>query len=38
MVSIMLPYTVILIVARTLFFVAWFLPGIPLGPNAPVST
>ncbi|MGZ4650062.1 MAG: AbgT family transporter [Kineosporiaceae bacterium] len=34
----MLPYIVILIVAWTMFFVAWFLLGIPLGPDAPVST
>jgi aminobenzoyl-glutamate transport protein len=35
-VSMMLPYTLILIVAWTLFFVAWFLLGIPLGPGASV--
>jgi len=35
-VSMMLPYTLILIVTWTLFFVAWYLLGIPLGPGAPV--
>jgi aminobenzoyl-glutamate transport protein len=35
-VSLMLPYVVILSVAWTLFFVAWYLLGIPLGPGAPV--
>ena len=37
-VSLMLPYVVILSVAWTLFFVAWYLIGIPLGPGAPVHT
>ena len=32
----MLPYVVILSVAWTLFFVAWYLLGIPLGPGSPV--
>ncbi len=32
----MLPYTIVLIVAWTLFFVAWYLIGIPLGPGWPV--
>jgi aminobenzoyl-glutamate transport protein len=35
-VSLMIPYVVILSVAWTLFFVAWYLLGIPLGPGAPV--
>ncbi len=35
-VSLMLPYTVIVAVLWTLFFVAWYLLGIPLGPGAPV--
>jgi aminobenzoyl-glutamate transport protein len=35
-VSLMLPYVVILSVAWTLFFVAWYLIGIPLGPGSPV--
>ena len=37
-VSLMLPYVVILSVAWILFFVAWYLIGIPLGPGAPVHT
>lgn len=35
-VSLMLPYVIVLSVAWTLFFVAWYLLGIPLGPGAPV--
>jgi aminobenzoyl-glutamate transport protein len=35
-VSLMLPYVVFLSVAWTLFFVAWYLLGIPLGPGSPV--
>jgi aminobenzoyl-glutamate transport protein len=37
-VSIMLPYVAILTVLWTLFFVVWYLIGIPLGPGAPVHT
>ncbi|MFO7571293.1 MAG: AbgT family transporter [Gaiellaceae bacterium] len=37
-VSLMLPYVVVLTVAWTLFFVAWYLVGIPLGPGAPVHS
>jgi aminobenzoyl-glutamate transport protein len=37
-VSLMLPYFVVLTVAWTLFFVAWYLIGIPLGPGSPVHT
>ena len=33
----MLPYVVILAVLWTLFFVAWYLFGIPLGPGRPVK-
>ena len=36
-VSLMIPYTLIVSVAWTLFFVAWSLLGIPLGPGAPVE-
>ncbi len=36
-VSLMLPYVVILSIAWTLFFVAWYLLGIPLGPGSPVQ-
>ena len=32
----MLPYVLVLSVIWTLFFVAWYLLGIPLGPGAPV--
>jgi aminobenzoyl-glutamate transport protein len=35
-VSLMLPYVVILTIAWTLFFVIWYLIGIPLGPGSPV--
>jgi len=35
-VSMMLPYTVVVLVTWTLFFVAWYLVGIPWGPGAPV--
>jgi aminobenzoyl-glutamate transport protein len=35
-VSLMLPYVIILSVAWTAFFVAWYLIGIPLGPGSPV--
>jgi aminobenzoyl-glutamate transport protein len=35
-VSLMLPYTAILLVLWTLFFVLWFLVGIPFGPGYPV--
>ena len=34
-ISLMLPYTVILLVAWLLFFVAWYLLGIPIGPGLP---
>jgi aminobenzoyl-glutamate transport protein len=37
-VSLMLPYVVILSLAWTLFFVAWYLIGIPLGPGSSVHT
>ncbi|GAA1520953.1 AbgT family transporter [Kribbella lupini] len=35
-VSMMLPYTIIVLIAWTLFYVAWYLIGIPWGPSAPV--
>jgi aminobenzoyl-glutamate transport protein len=35
-VSMMLPYVLVLTIIWTLFFVAWYLIGIPLGPGAPV--
>ena len=37
-VSLMLPYVVVLTIGWTLFFVAWYVLGIPLGPGAPVHT
>jgi aminobenzoyl-glutamate transport protein len=37
-VSLMLPYVFILTVLWTLFFVAWYVLGIPLGPGSPVDT
>ena len=37
-VAIMLPYVVVLMIAWLLFFVAWYLIGIPLGPGSPVHT
>ena len=33
----MLPYTILLIVIWTAFFIAWWALGIPLGPGAPAS-
>ena len=36
LISIMLPYTIVVMIAWTLFFVAWYLIGIPLGPGWPV--
>ena len=35
-IALMLPYTLILTVAWTVFFIAWYLIGIPLGPGWPV--
>jgi len=35
-VSLMLPYVLFVSVVWTLFFVAWYLIGIPLGPGSPV--
>jgi aminobenzoyl-glutamate transport protein len=35
-VSMMLPYVLVLMVVWTVFFVAWYLIGIPLGPSSPV--
>ena len=36
-IALMLPITVVLMVAWTLFFVAYFLLGIPMGPGFPAS-
>jgi aminobenzoyl-glutamate transport protein len=35
-VSMMMPYTVVVLVAWTLFFVIWYVTGIPWGPGSPV--
>lgn len=35
-IALMLPYFIALTIVWTLFFVIWFLAGIPLGPGAPV--
>ena len=35
-VSMMIPYTVVVLVTWVLFFVAWYLLGIPWGPGSPV--
>jgi aminobenzoyl-glutamate transport protein len=32
----MLPYFIALVIVWTLFFVLWYVLGIPLGPGAPV--
>ncbi len=36
-ISLMLPYTVVVLVLWIVLFVAWFLLGIPLGPGYPVA-
>jgi aminobenzoyl-glutamate transport protein len=36
-ISLMLPYTVIVLILWIILFVAWFLLGIPLGPGYPVA-
>ena len=36
-ISLMIPYTLILLVAWMIFFAAWFLLGIPMGPGSPVG-
>ncbi len=35
-IALMIPYALIVTVASTLFFIAWYLLGIPLGPGWPV--
>ena len=35
-IALMIPYTVVLAVVWTLFFLAWYALGIPLGPGWPV--
>jgi aminobenzoyl-glutamate transport protein len=36
-VSLMIPYMLIIAVAWTVFYVLWYLIGIPFGPGAPVE-
>lgn len=36
-VSLMMPYTIVVAIAWIAFFIAWYLLGIPLGPGAPVT-
>jgi aminobenzoyl-glutamate transport protein len=36
-ISLMIPYTVIVLVTWVIFFVLWFVIGIPLGPGYPVQ-
>lgn len=36
-ISLMLPYTVVVLVVWTLLYLAWFALGIPWGPDAPVE-
>lgn len=36
LISMMLPYAIVLTIAWTLFFVAWYVIGIPLGPGWPL--
>ena len=36
-ISLMIPYTLIVLVTWLLFFSAWFLIGIPMGPGYPAS-
>ena len=35
-ISMMIPYTVVVLVTWTLFFVGWYLLEIPWGPGSPV--
>ncbi len=37
-ISLMIPYTLVLLVAWIIFFVAWYLIGIPVGPGYSVGT
>jgi aminobenzoyl-glutamate transport protein len=36
-ISLMLPYTIVVLVSWVLFFVAWYLLGIPMGPGYPTK-
>ena len=35
-IALMIPYTLVLTVAWTLFFIAWYAIGIPVGPGWPI--
>jgi aminobenzoyl-glutamate transport protein len=35
-IALMIPYTIVLTVVWTLFFVAWYVIGIPVGPGWPI--
>jgi len=35
-IAMMIPYTAIVLVTWLIFFIAWYLLGIPLGPGYPV--
>ena len=35
-IALMLPYTIVVLVVWIVFFVAWYLIGIPFGPGYPV--
>jgi aminobenzoyl-glutamate transport protein len=36
-ISLMIPYTVVVLITWVLFFVIWYVIGIPLGPGYPVE-
>jgi aminobenzoyl-glutamate transport protein len=36
-VALMIPYSVIVLITWTIFFVVWFLLGIPMGPGYPAQ-
>jgi len=36
-ISLMIPYTFIVLIAWMAFFVAWYLLGIPMGPGYPIK-
>ena len=35
--ALMIPYSVIVLITWTIFFVVWFLLGIPMGPGYPAQ-
>lgn len=36
-VALMIPYALVMLVAWIVLYAAWFLPGIPLGPDSPIK-